>query len=56
MGDDTLMYRAYHIPTGTQLGGCYDFDGIGKLTVFMFFQQSILPKDIRFERVYKEQE
>lgn len=54
MDDDTLMYRAYCVKTGEQLGGAYTFDGIGSFFVLMFFQEGILPKDIRIERVKGE--
>ncbi|WCO82106.1 hypothetical protein vBPpSSYP_124 [Pseudomonas phage vB_PpS_SYP] len=54
MGDDTLMYRAYCVKTGEQLGGCYDFDGVGQICTILFFEKGIVPADIRFERVKGE--
>jgi hypothetical protein len=51
MGGDELMYRVYHVETGEQLGGASSFDLLGDLYVALFFDNGIVPAQIRAERV-----
>lgn len=51
MGNDELMYRVFHVDTGEQLGGASSFDNLGLLFVHLFFDNGIIPEQVRVERV-----